>query len=138
MLEFPGGKVELGEAPVAALDRELVEEWGSRAQALVVGPIAEVLHHDYPLPGPEVVLMLYHVDGAALLTHGGWEGLLTPEEGVEIYESPLEELAAESFLAADRGLIQRLQRRELASPWTVRDLHHGDQIAAPSKRATQT
>jgi 8-oxo-dGTP pyrophosphatase MutT (NUDIX family) len=117
MLEFPGGKVERREAPAAALRRELVEEWGPGAGALRVGPVAEVLHHVYPSPGPEVVLVLYHVDARALRAQGGWEAILTPEEGVLLAESILADLPASSFLAADRALIGRLQRGELKSPW---------------------
>src|SRR5262245_38211224 len=43
--EFPGGKVEPGEAPVDALVRELREEIGV---AVAVGRIWEVLFHAYP------------------------------------------------------------------------------------------
>ena len=117
MLEFPGGKVERGEAPAAALARELVEEWGPEAAVLRVGPIAEVLHHRYAAPGPEVVLLLYHVRASALMAHGPWRGLLCPEEGVTILESALADLCAAEFLAADRALIGRLARGELACPW---------------------
>jgi 8-oxo-dGTP diphosphatase len=40
--EFPGGKLEAGEAPAAALHRELVEELGCRVVDLQAGP--EVVH----------------------------------------------------------------------------------------------
>ena len=52
--EFPGGKVEPGEAPVAALERELAEEIGVQAR---VGRIWDVLHHAYP--AFDLVMLVY-------------------------------------------------------------------------------
>ena len=43
--EFPGGKVESGESPQAALAREIREELGCEVD---VGRIEDVVFHDYP------------------------------------------------------------------------------------------
>ncbi len=52
--EFPGGKVEAGESPVAALARELREEIGVE---VAVGRIWEVLFHAYP--DFDLVMLVY-------------------------------------------------------------------------------
>jgi 8-oxo-dGTP diphosphatase len=52
--EFPGGKVEPGEAPVAALVRELREELGI---GVAVGKVWEVLFHAYPTF--DLVMLVY-------------------------------------------------------------------------------
>jgi 8-oxo-dGTP diphosphatase len=107
MLELPGGKLERGESPRAGLLRELIEEWGPAAAQLEVGRVAEVLHHVYPAPGPEVVLIVLHVDARAWLPD--WRALVQPEVGVEVLAFDREQLPCEQFLAADRPFLESIK-----------------------------
>ncbi|RKJ42828.1 (deoxy)nucleoside triphosphate pyrophosphohydrolase [bacterium 1XD8-76] len=43
--EFPGGKIEAGESPQAALKREIMEELGTE---ISVGELIDTVEHDYP------------------------------------------------------------------------------------------
>ncbi len=107
MLELPGGKLERGESPRAGLIRELAEEWGPAAAALAVGRVADVLHHVYPAPGPEVVLIVLHVDARAWLPD--WRAKVEPEPGVEVVAYERSELPCEEFLAADRPFLEAVR-----------------------------
>ncbi|MCX4245693.1 NUDIX domain-containing protein [Paraliomyxa miuraensis] len=116
--ELPGGKLEPAEHPRDALARELMEEWGPVACGLRVGPVADVLHHVYPPPGPRVLLIVYHVD-AGPLAAPGIEPLalgLRPEPGVELGAFSRAELPVEEFLAADRQLLVAIRDGLLGPP----------------------
>lgn len=96
--EFPGGKVEPGEAPDAALARELHEELGVTA---TVGRIWDVLFHAYP--DKDVYMLVYR----CALPAGQ-----TPR-AVEVRDlawvAPTG-LRAYAILPADEPLVARLER----------------------------
>jgi len=94
--EFPGGKVEPGEAPVAALARELVEELGARAD---VGNIWDVLFHAYP--AFDLVMLVY----ACRLRPG--EEARAVEVADLAWVTP-DEMERYDILPADRPLVLRL------------------------------
>ncbi len=99
-LEFVGGKIERGESPRQGLARELTEEWGPAAEHLIVGRIAEVLHHVYSPPGPEVVLLVYHVDARAWGPQ--WPSRLVLPEGVSVDAYSATSVPLDDMLMADR------------------------------------
>ena len=53
--EFPGGKVEPGETPGAALIRELQEELGIQAR---IG--SELMRYEYQYPGRSRILLIFY------------------------------------------------------------------------------
>jgi hypothetical protein len=62
----------------------------------------------YPAPGPEVILIVLHVDAGCW--SGGWREQIEPEPGVEVLAFELDELPIEQFLAADRPFLAGLRR----------------------------
>lgn len=109
LLELPGGKVERGESPKSGLVRELVEEWGPAAARLQVGAIIELLHHVYPSPGPEVVIAVYDVDGAAW--GHAWSEHIALETGAEAVRFAAHDLPVDEFLPADRDFVAQVRAR---------------------------
>ena len=93
--EFPGGKVELGESPVAALARELREEIGVGVE---VGRIWDVLFHAYP--AFDLVMLVY----ACRVVDGEPRAV----EVADLAWVPAGELPRWDILPADRPLVDRL------------------------------
>ena len=92
--EFPGGKVEPGEAPVAALARELREELGVAAS---VGRIWDVLFHAYPEFDLVMLVYVCRINGAPRAVEVADLAWVAPRD-----------LAGWDILPADRPLVERL------------------------------
>ncbi len=93
--EFPGGKLEPGESPTAALVRELREEIGVTVE---VGRVWDVLFHAYP--GFDLVMLVY----SCTIVDGEPRNL---EVNATAWVPPAE-LGAWDILPADRPLVDRL------------------------------
>jgi 8-oxo-dGTP diphosphatase len=93
--EFPGGKVEAGESPVAALVRELGEEIGV---TVAVGRIWEVLFHAYP--AFDLVMLVYVCRIV--------EGAPRAVEVADLAWVAAHDLRRWDILPADRPLVDRL------------------------------
>lgn len=99
--EFPGGKIEPGEGPEAALARELNEELGISA---AIGPRVARVRHKYRNGGA--------VDLQFFTVHE-FTGELQNRIFKDIRWSPMPALPSYDFLAADLGLIHDLAEGKL-------------------------
>ena len=98
MWEFPGGKIEVGETPEAALIRELEEELGINTAESCLAPISFASHRydDFHL------IMLVFVCRK-------WEGTPQPREGGELVWVRAARLRDYEMPPADLPLIPVLQ-----------------------------
>lgn len=99
--EFPGGKVEVHEAPRDALKRELREELGIEAE---IGP--EIARYEFQYPKRSPILLIFHS-----VSHysGEIQGLCFEQ----IRWEQRAKLPAYDFLDGDIDFVRRLARNEL-------------------------
>jgi 8-oxo-dGTP diphosphatase len=102
--EFPGGKVEPGETPRRALERELREELAIRAK---IGP--ELVRYEHQYPKRVVILLIFH-----LVTE--FEGEPANAIFEQIRWETLPALPSYDFLDGDLDFVRRLARGDLRLP----------------------
>jgi 8-oxo-dGTP diphosphatase len=95
--EFPGGKVQDGETPQAALERELMEELGATMKKCV--EIARVTHRYAETP-EDIEIQFFAAEIA--------EAVVTPKAFEQVHWVLPKELGDYDFLAANTPLIAQL------------------------------
>jgi 8-oxo-dGTP diphosphatase len=93
--EFPGGKIEAGESPEAAVHRELAEELGVEVRELIA---VRSFRHDYPDLSVDISLWLVP----------RFEGEPRGLDGQALRWVRPEDLAATNLLEADLPMIEPL------------------------------
>jgi 8-oxo-dGTP diphosphatase len=108
--EFPGGKIEPGEEPGAALARELREELGIEVEG-----IEEVFTHTHVYPGVSTVnLKFFRVPFC--------RGRMVNRVFEQVRWVGPEELAQLDFLEGDRPMIEWLLSGKRSALWHPREL----------------
>ena len=100
--EFPGGKVEVNEAPRQALKRELQEELGIDAE---IG--SEIARYEFQYPRRAPILLIFH----SVVNYTGDLRNLCFEQ--ILWESR-EKLPSYDFLDGDVDFVRRLARGEMS------------------------
>ncbi len=96
--EFPGGKVEKGESPEAALVRELEEELGIKVPEKCLAPFTFASHR---YEGFHLLMPLY--------VCRNWDGDITPQLGQKIAWVRANKLADYPMPPADEPLVAMLR-----------------------------
>ncbi|MDE6714627.1 MAG: (deoxy)nucleoside triphosphate pyrophosphohydrolase [Lachnospiraceae bacterium] len=95
--EFPGGKIEEGETPQEALQREIMEELNTKIK---VGELVDTIEYDYPT---------FHLSMECF-----WADVISGDLVLKEHEAAKwltkEELDSVEWLPADVTLIERLKR----------------------------
>ncbi len=94
--EFPGGKIEPGEAPEQALARELEEELAIQAE---IGPLVETIRHSYTT-GVVVELSFFRVER--------WTGEIRNVIFHDVRWVKRTQMTELDFLEADRGIVREI------------------------------
>ena len=102
-VNFPGGGVELGEAPINALFREYQEEAGLSVKPLRVLYASESAHPSSAMP-IQIVSIYWLVDqvGGALRRGGNGDDI------IDVFWAPLSNLPTEEMFPADFEFASRL------------------------------
>jgi 8-oxo-dGTP diphosphatase len=117
--EFPGGKIETGETPAVALERELKEELGIRIEPYSIAPF-DVSFYEY---GAKRILLIG-------MRVGAYSGTIRAVEHAEVRWFDIGELETIRLAPADVPFARRLLRSYSARGKRIRRFTRRSNISA--------
>ncbi|MBI5200984.1 MAG: NUDIX domain-containing protein [Elusimicrobia bacterium] len=104
-VNFPGGGMEPGEAPVAALKREFVEETGLEIEPVRVLYASEGLHLSTQMP-MQIVAMFWLVEKKGGTLRRGGNG----DDVIDLFWADVASVPVDEMFPADREFAGRLHK----------------------------
>lgn len=99
MWEFPGGKIEDGETPIVALQREIYEELDIKLTN--IEDLSVYLHSEHSINSHTIIDLMFYICRS-------YQGTIVGKEGQEVKWIPITEIVDITMPPADIAVVRKL------------------------------